>query len=68
MYFDIMSKGTIAECAKLEFNKITTTFICRDCNREFPKTDSALICPYCGGKDIRVEKGKEFYIEYIEAE
>lgn len=68
MYFDIISKGTMAEGAKLVFNRIPAEFQCRSCGYKFNKPDSGFECPECGGLGFPTGVGKEFYIESLEAE
>ncbi len=68
MYFDIISKDTLAECAKLVFKRVPAEYRCRQCGNEFVRNSSSFDCPKCGGDSILTDKGKEFYIESIEVE
>ena len=68
MYFDIISKGTLAECAKLVFKRVPAEYRCKKCGNEFVRKSSSFNCPECGGDSILTDKGKEFYIESIEVE
>lgn len=68
-YFDIASKGTPAEGAKLVINKVPVTMRCRDCGVE--RETSPCInytCEGCGGKDFQMVKGNEFLIQSLEVE
>ncbi len=68
MYFDIMSEGTIAQGAKLVFNRVKAQFKCRECGEVFEKPPQGFDCPKCGGLGMPTDKGKEFYIESLEIE
>ena len=67
-YWDIVSKGTIAEGAKLNFRRIPAELLCIDCNQKYKLGDDDLSCPNCGGLKVRVINGEEFYLESIEVE
>ena len=64
-YFDILSPGTVAEGAILQFRRIKTRFRCRQCEEEFEPENKNWICPHCGTLGGDVIAGKEFYIESI---
>ncbi|HEX2946853.1 MAG TPA: hydrogenase maturation nickel metallochaperone HypA [Clostridia bacterium] len=68
MYFDIISKDTIAEGAKLVFKRMPALFLCKSCGREFQKPRSGFDCPFCGGEGRLTDAGREFYIESLEVE
>jgi hydrogenase nickel incorporation protein HypA/HybF len=67
-YFDIASRGTMAEGAKLNFNRKPLKVKCRDCGTEFNPGKEAWECPQCGKWDIQMTGGMEFYMESIEVE
>jgi hydrogenase nickel incorporation protein HypA/HybF len=64
-YFDILSPGTVAEGAELQFRRIKTRFRCRQCGHEFTPENRNWICPSCSALGGDVIAGKEFYIESI---
>ncbi|MDF2985306.1 MAG: hydrogenase nickel insertion protein HypA [Eubacterium sp.] len=66
MYFDIMSEGTVAQGAKLIFNRVKAEFKCKECGEIFVKPSKGFDCPKCGGLGTPTERGKEFYIESLE--
>lgn len=68
MYFDILSKGTIAEGAKLEFKRIPAQFVCTSCGHIYNKPKNGFDCPVCGELGRPTGVGKEFYVESIEVE
>lgn len=67
-YFDILSKGTVAEGAPLGIKRIAPEFRCRGCGLSFRRENRGYGCPSCGGKEVDITGGDEFYIESIEVE
>jgi hydrogenase nickel incorporation protein HypA/HybF len=66
-YFDILSRGTLAEGAALRFRRVPGTALCLACDHSYsvrPPLDPA--CPSCGAYMVRVSGGQEFFIESIE--
>jgi hydrogenase nickel incorporation protein HypA/HybF len=69
MFFDIISQGTIAEGARLEFLKIPAGLKCLSCGKEFDRKPGSFDCPFCGGAETRLTgKGKEFLVESVECD
>lgn len=68
MYFDIISKGTVTEGAKLFFERIPAEFKCKNCNNIFVKPKKGFDCPKCGETGSSTEVGREFYIKSIETD
>jgi len=68
MYFDIITKDTIAEGAKLVFKRVQAEFCCKKCGNKFIKPSKGFDCPTCGGLGTPTGVGKEFYIESIEVD
>lgn len=68
MYFDIISRGTPAEGAKLVFRRRHAMLACTSCGLEYEKPRSGFDCPSCGGEGRLLDAGKEFYIESMEVE
>jgi hydrogenase nickel incorporation protein HypA/HybF len=67
-YWDIISKDTIAEGARLHFRRIPTELHCLDCNQTYKLNQSELVCPVCNGAHVKILTGEEFYLEAIEVE
>jgi hydrogenase nickel incorporation protein HypA/HybF len=70
-YFDHLSRGTVAEGAKLQVRRSNLTFFCRQCSLEFsvPREDlDNTQCPNCGGKDATVVSGTGYSVESMEAQ
>jgi hydrogenase nickel incorporation protein HypA/HybF len=67
-YFDSLSKDTIAQGAVLHFESVPAELRCRDCSTKFQPRDTLWSCPKCGGRSVDISKGRELYIESVEAE
>lgn len=67
-YWDIIAKDTIAEGAQLCFKRIATTFECTKCKAWYSPDGDSILCPTCGGADIRIISGEEFFLEAIDVE
>lgn len=73
MAFEVLTKGTEFENARLEMTEEALRLACGGCGREFaPEAFAGAVfspCPYCG-EDIghRVLAGKELYIDHLEVE
>jgi hydrogenase nickel incorporation protein HypA/HybF len=64
-YWDIISAGTPAAGSRLHFRRVPARLGCRACGHSYsPRQD--LPCPACGGLEIEVLAGEEFYLEAIE--
>ncbi len=68
MYFDMLSKDTIAEEATLIIDKIPVMLHCNDCNHEFKvlKEDIKFFCEKCESANIELLSGRELAVESIE--
>lgn len=67
-YFDILSRGTLAEGAVLSFRKVPAEYQCRCCGHLFQKRTREYRCPICGGPSVILDRGREFYIDSIEVD
>jgi len=68
-YFDYLSKGTVAEGAKLNIERAPVIFECRDCQNRFPvclKEAAKIACSACESKEVSLVFGREFFIKDIE--
>jgi hydrogenase nickel incorporation protein HypA/HybF len=66
-YFDIISKGTPAESAILDFQRRPAIVICLDCGQHAEvRAPLPPACPHCGGARLRVTGGRELRVDSIE--
>jgi hydrogenase nickel incorporation protein HypA/HybF len=70
-YFDYISKGTLAEGAKLVIERVPVVFRCKSCQASFEvdvRQMKDLVCPECGEKEFTLVSGREYYIKDMEAQ
>jgi len=67
-YWDHISKGSIAEEAKLHFNRILAKLKCQNCGNEFQLIEELTPCPNCQGINLQIIAGEEFQVDAIEIE
>ncbi len=67
-YWDIISKDTIAEGARLQFRRLPASLICLECNHQYTPGKDGFSCPQCKGERIKVVSGEEFFMEAIDIE
>jgi hydrogenase nickel incorporation protein HypA/HybF len=67
-YFDFLRKDTIAQGALLHFESVPAQLRCRNCSAIFQPQDTLWSCPKCQGQSVEIFKGRELYIESMEAE
>jgi len=65
-YWNVISKGTLCEDAKLHFKRIPAELVCLECNTHYTLDDELVPCPECGSARVRVIAGDEFNLESIE--
>ncbi|MCA9887774.1 MAG: hydrogenase maturation nickel metallochaperone HypA [Anaerolineae bacterium] len=67
-YWDIISRGTIAEGAKLHFERIPTRMVCFECSHTYLPEPGTLACPNCGSTRVQVAAGDEFRLDALDIE
>ncbi len=65
-YWDIISKDTLCEDAKLHFKRVPAQLICTECSHEYTLEEELMPCPNCGSARIKVLSGDEFNLDSIE--
>ena len=68
MYFEELSKDTIALGAKLVVRKVAAQLHCEQCDISFPLGHTDYSCPKCGNTGKYLNDGQDFLIESIEIE
>lgn len=69
-YFDYMSRGTLAEGAKLHIERTPIQMKCNACAESYSIESVEKIngpCPACGQKDGTLVSGREYYVKNMEA-
>ena len=67
-FFPIASRGTAAEGAALRIEPVPAAFRCGSCGFEGPLPRHTAYCPACGGEEIRMIAGREFFVENLKVE
>jgi hydrogenase nickel incorporation protein HypA/HybF len=70
-YFDYLSKGTLAEGAKLKIERMPIMLQCSACFTSYEAEAAKLgdvVCPNCGQKDSTLLSGREYYIKDMEVQ
>jgi hydrogenase nickel incorporation protein HypA/HybF len=70
-YFDYISKGTLAEGARLVIERTPVVLKCANCAKEIPVKPGEMqdvICPECGNKELTLISGREYFIKSMEAQ
>ncbi len=65
-YYDRMSRNTVAEGAKLEFEELPATLRCRTCGHVFTPQERHWDCPSCASSEVDIEGGRELYVKEME--
>jgi hydrogenase nickel incorporation protein HypA/HybF len=65
--FDAIKIGTIAEKAILNIAEVPVSAFCESCKKNFTVDEAfVIVCPMCGNISLRIETGRELYIEEME--
>jgi hydrogenase nickel incorporation protein HypA/HybF len=67
-YWDIVSRGTMAEGAELHFERVDGTLRCMDCGHSFSLKRRDFVCPACGERKVVAVGGDDFRLDSIEIE
>ena len=70
-YFDHLSRGTVAEGARLRIQRSELTFLCGSCSLEFSVAREDLddaLCPGCGRNEGTLISGTGYRVESMEAQ
>jgi hydrogenase nickel incorporation protein HypA/HybF len=64
--FDVAKKGTIAQNAHLQIDRVPTICYCSHCALEFQPIEELYECPQCHQMSTEIRQGKEFELEFLE--
>jgi len=67
-YWEIIAKDTIAEQARLHFQRVPAELQCNSCSEKYHPTDRELACPKCNGVNTKIIAGEEFRLESIDVD
>jgi hydrogenase nickel incorporation protein HypA/HybF len=65
-YWEIVTRDTICEDARLELDEIESRLRCEECGCEWEPLIAAFRCPECASGEVTVVAGEELEIEYLE--
>jgi len=66
--FDAVTRGSIAEGARLEILNKPGEGWCADCGKTVPLCEQFGLCPECGGAHIEITGGNEMRVKDLEVE
>lgn len=69
--FRYVARGTVAEGARLEMERVPLTICCNGCGTTLhlklhTEQTAKTVCPGCGKSDFKILQGNELYVEDIE--
>jgi len=70
-YFRYLSRGSLAEGAKVRIEWMPIRMRCNNCQESYEvdrKNMMDRVCPACGGKDGNLLSGKEYYVKEMEVQ
>ena len=67
-YWDIVTRGTECERARLELRELDVRLRCDACEHTWTPAIAAFRCPQCDSGDVTVLSGEELEVDYIEVE
>jgi hydrogenase nickel incorporation protein HypA/HybF len=68
LYFDALSRNTIAQGAALNFESAPVRLRCRNCTAVFRLQANEWTCPECHSPGAEIIAGRELYIKSLEVE
>jgi hydrogenase nickel incorporation protein HypA/HybF len=64
--FDIVAKGTMAEGATLQIERVPVLCYCAACAQEFEPKDFVCECTRCGRPSVEIRRGRELQLTSVE--
>ena len=66
--FSAVSRGTLAENARLIIERVPGSGCCLDCAKTVPMTERFGACPECGRRHVQMSHGDELKLRELEVE
>ena len=66
--FDAVTRGSLAEGAKLEIVEIPGTGWCMECGKNVTLSERYGLCPECGDARVEITSGNELRVKDLEVE
>src|SRR5512135_3124638 len=66
--FDAVTRGSLAEGAKLEIVETPGQGWCMECEKAVPLQEQLALCPECGGARVQVTSGNEMRVKELEVD
>lgn len=66
--FDAVTRGTVAEGARLVIARVPGAGWCPDCARTVPLAERFAACPACGGHQVQLTDGDAMRVRELEVE
>lgn len=67
-YWDLISKDTLCDGARLHFERIPAEMTCQACGHVYTLDGGLMGCPACDSFEVRISGGEAFRLESIEVE
>jgi hydrogenase nickel incorporation protein HypA/HybF len=70
-YFDRLSRGTLAEGAKLKITRVPAVFRCNQCSQPFEiysLLEDELSCQHCQSREVSLVSGREYHVKNMEVQ
>ena len=64
--FDVVTRGTIAEGAVFEIERVPVVCHCSTCDRDFEPIDLFYECPHCHQLTYQIQSGQEIELTSLE--
>lgn len=68
-YFDRLSRGTVAEGAKLKITRVPAVFQCNRCRQSFEiisLLENDMSCQKCHSREVGLVSGSEYHVKNME--
>lgn len=67
-YLETLTRGTLAENARFEIERVSVPVHCLDCGHAYEQENQADACPRCGSVRVAADSRDEFKLASIEIE